>query len=379
MKSSYQPKPSPRDFFMDQNEKAYAHALTCIPGLGPQRLRRLQKHFGSFRSAWDGSNPKEFEQAGLDSKMFEQIKSARKIIDPEKLYRNLARQQIKCLADSDRDYPKLLREIYAAPVLLYIRGQWTGSDELNLAVVGTRKFTGYGAMAVQKIAGELADKSMTIVSGLALGIDALAHQVALDHHARTIAVLGSGLADRNIFPRNNYRLAQKIMEQGALVSEYPPDCPPLKQHFPVRNRLISGLCRGTLVIEAGEKSGALITAFLALEQNREVFAVPGPINAEKSAGTNMLISKGATLVRSAQDIFTCLNLPYPKETQAARKSLPQNPAEAAIYQALSAAPLWLDQLVNLTPFDVNVISSTLSIMEIKGLVKNIGSNRYQKL
>lgn len=360
-------------------KKIYAHAFTNVTRLGPQRLRRLQKHFGNFQAAWSCPDAGEFERAGLDQKTREQVTSFRKRTNPEKLFWDLAHRRIRCLADSDCDYPRLLREIYAPPVLLYVRGQWIGSDELNLAVVGTRKFTSYGEMAVQKIVGELADKSITIVSGLALGIDALAHRAALDNHSRTIAVLGSGLADRNIFPRNNYQLAKKIMEQGALVSEYPPDCPPLKQHFPVRNRLISGLGRGTLVIEAGAKSGALITAFLALEQNREVFAVPGPINAEKSAGTNMLISKGATLVRGAQDIFTALNLPCPEQTQAARKALPKNPAETAIYQALSATPRLLDQLVNLTSFDVHVISSTLSIMEIKGLVKNIGGNRYQRL
>lgn len=363
---------------MDQPEKTYAHAFTNIPLLGPQRLRRIQKYFGSFQRAWGGHRHDEFARAGIDSKAFEQIRLAQQETDPAKLFEQLKRYDIHCYADDDLAYPKLLREIHAPPLLLYVRGEWPSGDELTLAVVGTRKFTSYGELAVQRIVGELAANGITIVSGLAIGIDALSHQAALENDGRTIAVLGSGLADHNIFPRTNYRLAHKIMAHGALLSEYPPASPPLKQHFPVRNRLISGLSRGTLVIEAGASSGALITAFQALEQDRDVFAVPGAINAEKSAGTNMLISKGATLVRCAQDIFDALNLEHPKQIQDARKVLPGSPTEAAIYQVLSDQPLLLDQLVNLTRFDVNVISSTLSIMEIKGLVKNIGGNRYVK-
>ncbi len=364
---------------MDKTEKKYAHAFTSIPLLGPQRLRRIQKHFSSFQQAWNCRRSSEFARAGLDGKIFEKICTAQREIKPEKLFERLENGCIQCYADDDHAYPKLLREIHAPPVLIYVRGQWTNGSELTLAVVGTRKFTSYGELAVQRIVSELAANGITIVSGLALGIDALAHQAALNSRGRTIAVLGSGLSDANIFPRTNYRLARKIMDSGALLSEYPPDCPPLKQHFPVRNRLISGLSQGTLVIEAGQSSGALITAFLALEQNREVFAVPGAINAEKSAGTNMLISKGATLVRCAQDIFDALHLQHPKQIQDARQTLPESRTETAIYQALSDQPLLLDQLVNSTRFDVNVISSTLSIMEIKGLVKNIGSNRYIKL
>lgn len=363
---------------MDQNEKVFAHAFTNIPLLGPQRLRRIQKHFSNFEQAWQCHRLTEFGAAGIDGKVFEQIRAAQQAIDPAALFARLERDRIQCLADDEAAYPKLLREIYSPPVLLYVRGAWTINDELTLAVVGTRKFTSYGELAVQRIVGELAANSITIVSGLAIGIDALSHQAALEGGGRTIAVLGSGLADHNIFPRTNYRLARKIMAHGALLSEYPPESPPLKQHFPVRNRLISGLSRGTLVIEAGASSGALITAFQALEQDREVFAVPGAINADKSAGTNMLISKGATMVRCAQDIFDALNLEHPKLIQDARHVLPGSPMEATVYQVLSDQPILLDQLVNLTRFDVNVISSTLSIMEIKGLVKNIGGNRYIK-
>jgi len=246
-----------------------------------------------------------------------------------------------------------------------------------LAVVGSRKFSSYGKMAAEKIIGILSQNNLTITSGLALGIDAIAHLTALEAGGRTIAVLGSGLDKENIYPSANRYLADKIISSGGtIISEFPIGTPPLKHNFPQRNRLIAGISIGTLVIEADEKSGALITARYALEQNREVFAVPGSIFSNQSRGTNKLIKQGAIPITAAEDIIEALNLAQATGPIDKKNIVPQTPEEEKIFLQLSHEPMHIDELMRLTKLDTSKINSTLTIMEMKGLVKNLGGMQY---
>jgi DNA processing protein len=260
---------------------------------------------------------------------------------------------------------------------LYYRGELEAFSGFLLAVVGARKYSAYGAQVTEKLVRELTFNKLTVVSGMALGIDTLVHAAAIGAGGKTIAVLGSGLDRQNIYPSQNRYLADKIQAHGGLIlSEYPIGTMPLKHHFPQRNRIISGLSSATLVIEAGEKSGALITAFHALEQNREVFAVPGSIYSGSSEGTNRLITMGAKLVAGAKDIIETLNLTEAATYIENKKIIPETAEEELIFAQLSYEPMHIDELKQLTKLDTSVINSTLTIMEMKGMVKNLGNMQY---
>jgi len=290
-----------------KTEIKYYNALNLIDGIGPIAFKKMLAHFNSMEEAWS-AGVNEFKQAGLDNSLIEHIKKQRPQINPDWQIERLAKENIDLIAISDKNYPKLLKEIYAPPALLYIRGKFEPNDEFSLGVVGARKLSLYGQQITPLITADLANAGLTIISGLAKGIDALAHQATLEANGRTIAVLGSGLDKTSIYPSTNRLLAEKISQQGAVISEFPIGAQPLPQHFPQRNRIISGLSLGVLVIEATEKSGALITARDALEQNRDIFAVPGSILAKNSLGPNNLIKMGAKLVSQADDILNELNL-----------------------------------------------------------------------
>lgn len=293
--------------------------------------------------------------------------------------------EIKKVNIKDKIYPALLKELLDAPKDLYFRGQLPASpsaslggpqkDEVCLAMVGTRRYSEYGKRAAIFLAESLARLGITIVSGLAIGIDAFAHQGALNVGGRTIAVLGSGVDDDSIYPAQNKKLAQKILENnGALISEYPTGTKPMLHHFPLRNRIISGLCKGVIIIEAREKSGALITTARALEQNREVFALPGPIFSPTSFGPNNLIKLGAKLITGVNDILEELNLPL-IETEKI-KIKPANQEEEKILNFLSQEPQSINDLTKKTKLDIAIINSTLTLLEIKGAVKNLGKGNY---
>lgn len=365
---------------MHVSEKIYLNALLHIAGLGPRRLALLKKHFGNFTNAWHCQEHFEFYQAKLDEKTIANIFAGRRQLDPEELFSILIRESISTVSLDETGYPSLLKKIYDPPPLLYYRGHLPSNEVINLAVVGTRKHTAYGANVLQLLIPPLVTAKLAITSGLALGIDTLAHQTTLAAGGTTIAVLGGSVAAAEVYPQANFRLAEKIVKTGGtLISEYPPGTTAQKFNFPRRNRLISGLCPGTLVIEAGKRSGALITAFLALEQNREVMAIPGPITAPQAAGCNLLIAKGAALIRGPEDILNCLNLPPLGNTPQMPSETLTNETEKKIYEALTADPTLIDKIAFLTKFDVNVISSTLSIMELKALVRRTNDGRYIKL
>ena len=354
----------------------YWLAFSQFYKFGPINFQRLKNYFPDIKSAYEGAL-KDYLQAGIEEKAAEEFIIFRHQLEPDKLLENLVKEKINVLTIDDQAYPQLLKQIYAPPFILYYRGQLETFMGYLLAVVGTRKFSHYGQQVTEKLVRELAFNNLTIVSGLALGIDALAHSAALEAGGKTIAVLGSGLDRQNIYPAQNRYLADKIEAgHGLIMSEYPLGTLPLKHHFPQRNRLISGLSAATLVIEAGEKSGALITAMHALEQNREVFAVPGSIYSPVSAGANRLIKMGAKPVTSAKDIIETLNLADAAAYIENKKVIPESAEEELLLGQLSYEPVHIDELKQLTKLDTSIINSTLTIMEMKGMVKNLGNMQY---
>ncbi len=282
------------------SEVKYWVGFNLIAGIGRVKFSRLEEYFGDLERAWN-AGLSELRRAGLDQKSVEAIVSRRPKISLDAEMERLERYKVRVLTLNDPAYPPRLKEIYDVPPVLYVRGALTAEDEWSVAVVGTRRTTAYGREVAERIVGELARSKVTIVSGLARGIDSVAHRAALEAGGRTIAVFACGLDI--IYPAENLKLAQAIMEHGALISDYPLGTSPKAEHFPRRNRIMSGLSLGVLVVEAGEGSGALITANLALEQNRDVFAVPGSILSPVSRGTNRLIQDGAKLVRDVRDIL----------------------------------------------------------------------------
>ena len=291
-------------------------------------------------------------------------------------FKNMDSKNIKKINIESGAYPEILKEIHDPPKALYIRGDFNDKDKIAVAIVGTRNFTSYGKQATENIAGDLAEAGITIVSGLAKGIDTFAHKAALERGGRTIAVLGGAVDSKSLYPSCNRRLADKITQNGAVVSEYPPETKSERYFFPQRNRIISGLSLGVVVMEAPEKSGALITASCALEQNREVFAIPGSIYSKNSTGTNKLIQMGAKLVANVNDILEELNLPLLEEKR--KKFKPENKQEEILVDILTKEPVHLDEITKKSNLDVGIVNSTLISLELKGIVKNTGGGYYTK-
>jgi len=290
-----------------KSKSKYFNAFNLIGNIGPIAFKKILDHFGSLDIAWK-SEINEFRKAGLNQSIIEQISRQRPKINPDYEMEKLEEEKIGLITIQDELYPKLLKEIYAPPAMLYIRGSFKLNDKISLGIVGTRKLSNYGQQITPIITSGLSKSGITIVSGLAKGIDTIAHQTAINSKGRTIAVLGSGVDTKSIYPTINKYLAEKIIENGAVISEFPINTKPLAQNFPQRNRIISGLSLGILIIEAPEKSGAMITARNALEQNRDVFAIPGHILSNNSLGPNSLIKMGAKLVTKTSDILEELNL-----------------------------------------------------------------------
>lgn len=283
---------------------------------------------------------------------------------------------IRKITLQDKNYPAILKEIHNPPKQIYIKGEIIPQDKVAVAVVGTRKYTPYGKQVALEIAGKLAKLGITIVSGLAKGIDTFAHRSALENEGRTIAVLGTGLDKKSFYPAENYKLSEKIAKNGAVISEYPEGTRGTKFTFPERNRIVSGLSLGVVVVEAPEKSGALITAALAVEQNREVFAVPGSIYEKNSQGTNKLIQMGAKLITDVDDILEELNLSHLIKQPKKKKIKPENKKEEIIISLLSAQPTHIDDLIKKSKLSTSVVNSTLMILELKGVIRNLGKNNF---
>jgi len=351
----------------------YWLGFNLVRGIGPVRLRMLLDFFGDIQSAWEASE-QVLREIKLDRRSLENFLKMRHQMDLDEVLRQVERAGVQALTWDSSDYPGLLRQIADAPPVLFVRGTLTPADEWSVALVGTRKATVYGREVTHRLATDLVQNRVTLVSGLARGIDSIAHKAALDAGGRTLAVLGSGVDF--IYPTEHRKLAEAIVENGALISDYPLGTRPEAANFPARNRIISGLSLGVVVVEADVKSGALITADFALDHGREVFAVPGSILSPASAGCNRLLRDGASVVTEVGDILETLHLDQVSEKQLAREVLPSNPTEAAILEHLTAEPHHLDELSREIELPVETISSTLVMMELKGMTRQVAPLQY---
>jgi len=336
-------------------------------------LRGLLEIFGNVKSAWEAPEH-ALREADLDKRSLRNLLKARRQVDLDQVLARIQKANVQLSTWQSPDYPPLISQLLDAPPLLFIRGEITPVDEWAVAIVGTRKATVYGREVAHRLATDLAHNGVTIVSGMARGIDGIAHKAALEAGGRTIAVFGSGI-DR-IYPPEHKQLARRIAENGALVSDYPLGTPPEGSNFPPRNRIISGLSLGVIVIEAGLRSGALITADFAADQGRDVFAVPGSILSPASAGCNRLLRDGAHVVTEARDVLETLHLDQVSEKQVAREVLPANATEAAIWDQLSASPQHIDAIARAANLSAEDANSALVMMELKGMARQVGTLQY---
>ena len=351
----------------------YWVALSFVRGIGAVRFRRLLDAFGSARAAWEAPEESLLE-SGLPESVCRNLAGLRSRLDVAASWEQIRARGIQVLTWEDAAYPERLGALEQPPPVLYLRGAILPEDAWAVAVVGTRRVTRYGRQVAEEIGAALARQGITVVSGLARGVDGIAHRAALQAGGRTIAVLGSGVD--HIYPPEHRRLAEEIITAGALVSDYPPGTPPDAANFPPRNRIIAGLALATVVVEAGETSGALVTARFAAEQGREVFAVPGGIYAPQSKGPNRLIKNGAHPFLSVDDLLEVLNITQVEQYRQARLALPDDPVESKLLSLLRDEPLHVDELRAQADLPVAQVSAALTMMELKGLVRQVGAMHY---
>jgi DNA processing protein len=375
-----------------ERERAYWVALNRTPGIGVVRFRLLLERFGSLEAAWHASLA-DLTNAGLDRRSLDALQSVRSRTNPERELERVGRAGARVVTWPDEEYPALLATIPDPPPVLYVKGSLTPHVDQAVAMVGTRRATVYGRDLAERFAQELAAGGTTIVSGLAKGIDTHAHIGALKGAGRTVAVLGHGID--TCYPPENRRLAAQIVESGALVSDYPIGTGPMAENFPPRNRIISGLSAGVIVVEAGEGSGALITSRYALDQGRDVFAVPGPVTSPASRGCHRLIQDGAKLVTCGDDVLEELNphlaaaavrqLSFDWGAHPAGEAVPGLPSEIdgasdeALVRLLGEAgqPVHADALCRRLGRPVHQVTGTLTLLELQGRVRHVGGMRYE--
>ncbi|MBN1267757.1 MAG: DNA-processing protein DprA [Anaerolineales bacterium] len=358
------------------DKKNYWIGFNHVPGIGPVRLQYLLDHFGSIERAWHACGS-ELTQAGLSGSIIDSLLRTRNTLDLEEIISRLDRKAISVVTWNDKEYPGLLKEIDAPPPLLYIQGRITEEDLICVAVVGTRRPTAYGRAVTEDIVTSLATAGVTIVSGMARGIDAVAHKACLKAGGRTIAVLGSGL--EHIYPQEHSGLAKQIVSSGAVISDYPPDTKPEGRNFPPRNRIISGLSRSIIVTEAGVGSGALITASFAADQGREVFAVPGSIYSQGSIGPHQLIADGANILTSAEEVLDLLNLEKLRTEERTRVVLPENEVEKCVWQCITSQPSHIDEIRMKCKLPVQQTTAALTMLEMKGRIRQVGPMIYVRI
>jgi DNA processing protein len=351
-------------------------SLNLIPQIGSARLDELLGYFGQPQDIFNAG--RDILERLVGGRISEGISS----FDTGRLERDLdaaKKAGVEVVTFFDKGYPRNLRQIPGCPIVLYISGKITDDDVLSLGIVGSRRATLYGLNSAEKFSAEMASSGLTIVSGMARGVDTYAHRGALKAGGRTIAVMGSGF--NHIYPPENRGLAEKIAENGAVVSEFPMDARPLAQNFPRRNRLISGLSLGVLVTEAARNSGALITADFALEQGRDVFALPGRIDTGASAGTNELLKQGAKLVTCSEEILEELNFcGYLKnpgcKTDKKERVLCAQEEEEALYDCIGPNPASIDELIERTSFSNSRISGLILGLQLKKLIKELPGKQF---
>lgn len=375
----------------EKERKAWV-AFSTFPQIGPVRFEHLLKYFGSAEDAWDAPE-RELLKLGFSQKLVSDFSRHKRTTNLNSYFLRIEELGIETVAKTDENYPKLLKNIEDSPYILYVKYRDEGHkqslplrgrtkdlggkifDILNgicIAVVGTRKMTSYGKEVTERLVTRLVDSDCIIVSGLALGIDAIAHKTAIDAGGFTIGVLGGGLD--NIYPPSNKRLAEEMLKdgRGMLLSEYPLAYPYLPQNFPTRNRIIAGLSHGVLVIEGTEKSGTLLTASAAARYGREVFAVPGPITSLTSKAPHFLIKNGAKLVEKVEDILEELDIKSKIQITKSKRILPETDEEKKLFNILKNEPLDIDSLVRISGMPAQKVLSALTVMELKGMLKNIG-------
>lgn len=343
------------------------------PGIGARRLQTLIDAFGSIEAAWKAP-AQALSELGLEERALQSLLSTRAQLDLDAEMARVQEAGIRLVSWDDPDYPSYLKQITSPPPLLFLKGEFMPEDEWAVAIVGTRRATTYGRECALRLSRDLSEAGITIVSGLARGIDGVAHRAALEAGGRTIAVMGNGLD--SVYPPEHRELAQEIVKQGMLVSEHAPGVRPEARNFPARNRIISGLSLAVVVVEGRWSSGAVITAKLALEQGRDVFAVPGSILSHSSEGPNRLLKEGATPALNANDILEALNLTKIAQQLDARHILPTDPVEAQLMDTLSAEPLHIDELGRLMQMSAPDIASALAMLELKGMVRQVGGMQY---
>ena len=352
---------------MEPEQLRYWLAFNRIRLIGRARFKLLESYFDSMEAAWNASES-ELRAAGLDGRTIRSVMDGRQKVVPDVEMERLLESGVSAYTWHDEEYPPRLKEIYDLPPVIYVKGNLIPDDERSIAVVGTRGPSYYGKQIAERLVYDIAGAGVTIVSGLARGVDGISHRAALDAGQRTIAVLGSGLDI--IYPREHTNLSERIVDNGALVSEHALGTRPDARNFPRRNRIMSGMTLGTLVIEAGARSGALITARQALEENREVFAVPGHIYDENSKGTNRLIRESAAkLVTKYEDVLEELNLSAVAQQIEMAALFPEDESEAELLRHINFEPVHVDEVCRNSGRSAPDVSSTLAMMELKGLVK----------
>ena len=365
---------------MKKNSLQYWLAWNKITDIGPKRFYNLLEYFGSLDTAWQAKSGEISKILNLNPKISSRIFEEKNNINPEQELDLIDKHKVNVLTIEDNQYPDNLKTIHYPPPVLYFKGTIIEADKNSISIVGSRKATYYGKMVAEKLSKDLALSSLTIISGMARGIDTAAHKGTLSVNGRTIAVMGCGID--YIYPPENRRLAQEIQESGAILSEFPLFTLPERQNFPRRNRIISGLSLGTVVVEAAEKSGALITADFALNQGREVFAIPGNINSPLSNGSHNLIKQGAKLVENYQDILEEIHVALPKKTvekKIVKENTSLNEEEKIIYPLITKEPAQIDEIIEASKLPAGKVSETLLNLELKDLIKEIEGKRFIKL
>ena len=378
------PQPGHADHSPGDDETLSAELRLCmVSGVGPRIRKALLERFGTAENVFQAAPSELREVDGVGTKLLRALTAAEREIDVAKEIAFCREKQITLLLETAPAYPRVLKDIHDPPGVLFVRGEVLPVDALAVAIVGTRHATAYGLAQAERLASGLAHAGYTIISGLARGIDAAAHSGAMKAGGRTIAVLGGGVL--NIYPQEHEKLAQQVMEHGAIISESHPLAPPLAGSFPQRNRIISGMSLGVIVVEASDRSGALITARLAMEQGREVFAVPGRVDSRNSRGCHQLIRDGAKLTETVDDVleeFGPLVAAAPRDDGREIRhpaELQLNEPETAVLTAIDSDPTSIDEVIAATHLAVPQVLATISVLEMKRLIRRVSGNKVIRL
>lgn len=353
--------------------KSFWIGFNKIKGIGSVRTKKLLDYFGNLEEAWSASSD-DLSKAGMSPQVIEAIIDTRNHLALDEEIARIEKMGINWVTVLDDGYPQRLKTIDHPPPVLYYKGNIDCLDGYTFAVVGTRRPSAYGRQVANELVGFLVHNGITVVSGLARGIDSIAHRTAVDSGGCTVAVMGCGVDI--IYPPEHRELSNKILQSGAIISDYAPGTQPEGVNFPPRNRIISGLSMACVIIEAGDRSGALITSEFAVNQGREVFAVPGTIYAPQSKGTNRLIRDGAIPLNDFKDILELLNLSQISQYRYAQKILPENEIEMLLMETIRSEAMQIDEIKSITGLSMEKVSAALVMLELKGLIKQIGNMTY---